>query len=522
MISKQQNTYQIIINWDPASMWRPVLEGKGLKTANAETIVKALDDIVDEHAKCGVDILVHCVFTGLETMIQDCKSARTVREGIENFDMLRTLDDAGIDFIQTIMARCATHGIPFYAGMRMNDRHMGSGSNQQYRPLVQKLIDAHPECELKEFPGGLDYKYDYVREALLAFIEEFLGRYDVDGLEFDWPRWCHIFKASEAAENAPCLTDFTRKTRAILNAAAERRGCDRLPLGVRVAQTMDECVNLGYDVAIWVTEGLVDYICPSDFFYTDFNARTEEFVDLARNTTCKIYPSIHPLVSWQNSRGLMGLEEYRAAAKNFYAYGAHGVSPYNYQYHWAGMLSESYPGPAQMWPKAMGFLADLKSADSVAAGNRRYLFHPLWSGDTEGHCPTWGYKNDRIQLDRSADDPYGTFTFRMAEDLTDENLSAVLAFKVTYMIETDELEVTINGQVVPADRVETEWRVGQSRADGRPLGPHVMVRLPLTSPPAKFGDNELGVRLTNRVGMAQRMLNVQEFEIDVSTGSATE
>ena len=50
----------------------------------------------------------------------------------------------------------------------------------------------------------------------------------------------------------------------------------------------------------------------------------------------------------------------------------------------------------------------------------------------------------------------------------------------------------------------------------RPLGPYFLFRMPLLSPPAKFGDNELGVRLTNRVGMAKRMLNAQEFEVEVS------
>ena len=34
----------------------------------------------------------------------------------------------------------------------------------------------------------------------------------------------------------------------------------------------------------WMKEGLADYVCPSDFFYTDFNAKTEHFVKLAEGT----------------------------------------------------------------------------------------------------------------------------------------------------------------------------------------------------------------------------------------------
>ena len=35
---------------------------------------------------------------------------------------------------------------------------------------------------------------------------------------------------------------------------------------------------------------------------------------------------------------------------------------------------------------------------------------------------------------------------------------------------------------------------------------------------SKFGDNELSVRLMNRVGMTNRRLNVQEFEVLVEVG----
>lgn len=505
--------YQIVINWDEAALWNPLLRSDPTRSADAEAIVTTLHEIVDAHASVGVDILVHCLFAGMQTIIPDCRSAQTLRT--KPFELLTILDDAGIDLIDTIMARCRKHNIAFFAGVRMNDRHMGSGATLAYRPPVQEMIDAHPECELKEFPGALDYKYPYVRDAHLAFVAETLSRYDVDGLEYDWPRWFHVFKASEAAGNARHLTDFMRRTRELLDAAARDRNRGRLPLGVRIAQTMDECVNLGYDVGAWVREGLVDYLCPSDFFFTDFNSPTEDFVALTEGTDCKVYPSIHPGISWHNPKGLMGLEEYRAAARNFYAFGAHGVSPYNYQYHWGGMFSPGYPGPAEMWPKAMSFLTELKSDESIARGDRRYLFHPLWSGDTEGQSPTWAYKNDRITLDRSADDPHGTYSFRMAEDLSDKTLSASLEFKVTYMIEGDELELRINGDVIPLRKIETEWRVGQDADHGRSLGPYFHFRVQLDAPPTKFGDNELSLRLVNRVGMARRMLNAQEFEVRV-------
>ena len=99
--------------------------------------------------------------------------------------------------------------------------------------------------------------------------------------------------------------------------------------------------------------------------------------------------------------------------------------------------------------------------------------------------------------------------------MTDKNLSASLEFKITYMIQSDQLEIKINGQTIPADKIQTEWHIGQQPKQGRPLGPYFLFSIPLSSPPIKFGDNELAVRLTNRVGMPQRMLNVQEVEVRV-------
>ena len=57
-------------------------------------------------------------------------------------------------------------------------------------------------------------------------------------------------------------------------------------LGVRVPSSLAECDILGYDVKAWIRAGLVDFVTPADFWSTDFVARTEEFVDLAKQTSC--------------------------------------------------------------------------------------------------------------------------------------------------------------------------------------------------------------------------------------------
>jgi len=502
---------RLIINWDEASMWtHPLTYLQRGKEPQAENVKALLEEIVDEHAKAKVDRLVHCVFA---------LSHGTVSPGFKSFYRhtihmsesdriyvktgIRHLEQAGYDLIQVILDRAHENKMEFVAGMRMNDRHQGSTQTPFYKE--------HPEWKLEGFSGGLDYKYEGVRKPLLAFAEEFLERYDVDGIELDWLRWCHMFTRAEAEQNAGILTGFVAQMRKVVDQAAGRRGRTKLLLGVRVPQTIDECKSLGFDVRAWVQDGLVDYLCPSDFFYTDFNMRTEDFVALTSGTNCKVYPTVHPVISQRNDHQVHSPASYRAAAKNHYAFGADGISSYNYQYNWYVLL---YPhrklGSVDAWPRAFGYLTELRDEQSVSRGDRHYMYHPLW----DPRANTGAVKHDVIELARDDASPSGTQRLRMAEDLESPQLFADLEFKVTGMAADDQIAIEFNGQRVPAENVERTFDPdGQSKDEGRELPGFYLYRFPLGSPPAKSGDNELAIRLTNSAGTDK--LVAQEFEIMV-------
>ena len=52
-----------------------------------------------------------------------------------------------------------------------------------------------------------------VVERPASVVKELLEHHDVDGIEFDYVRSCHVFSSSEAVENTPLLTTFMRETR---------------------------------------------------------------------------------------------------------------------------------------------------------------------------------------------------------------------------------------------------------------------------------------------------------------------
>jgi len=343
---------RVVHAWDGCSVWSAILNvdyygppNREVPAPAAEFSKRILEELVDEEAAAHVDAISYCLFTAFWSELPSSK--------LTDIFPWRPpgMDEAGMDPLKVLIDRCHHHGMKFIADIRMNDRH---GDRQG-------IAKEHPEWII--LGSANDYALDEVREAMLAFTKEVLDGYEVDGIEYDYMRWCHMFKPGEGKENAHLLTEFTRKTRQLLDDAAKRRGIDRLEFGVRVPLTIAECDYLGFDVATWIKEGLVDFVVPSDFMHSDTNMRIEDFVKLAEGTSCKIYPAIHNRISMDGPNEhyrLMNLANMRAAAQNFYGFGADGVSPYNYQFAFErrAVAHRSSAYAAYMWPAALGWLRE--------------------------------------------------------------------------------------------------------------------------------------------------------------------
>jgi hypothetical protein len=498
---------RLIVNWDEEEMFRPLLANQQTAQPDAQVTKRLLEEIIDEHAAVHVDVLVHCVFgAGFREHVPNSRLADLL-----GGDMRRPeLDQAGLDFLQIVLDRCRKDGIDFVAGFRMNDRHG--------LPPTQFVRD-HPEWALSLGGGAMDYAQQGVRDHVLACVAEVLDRYDVDGVEFDYMRWCHMFKPGEGTKNAALLTAFMQETRKLLDAAATRRGRGRLAFGVRVPQTLAECAFLGFDVAAWIKGGLVDWVVPADFFFTDFNMKTEDFVALAAGTNCLIYPAIMPLSCWNGNARPITLANYRAAVNNYYAFGAAGFSPYNYQVHWH---RRSHPdrGPwvdPVQWPAALGYLWELRDANRVAQGDRHYLYFALWQ---DRASETGSPKNPRIMLDRAQQDPAGNQRFRAAEDFSNTRLRGTLQFKAVGLRQDERLEILLNDAPVPAEYVtRVAFPDGQSELQGVKLPAFHLFAVDLNwaapKPPLIFGDNRITVRLVHGPESNQGVVTIDELELYV-------
>jgi hypothetical protein len=485
---------RIVHAWDGCTMWSTIFNVDYYGPPNREIPAPAapfskrmLQELIDEEAAAHIDAISYCLFTAGWS---DVPSSETT----DLFPWRPPgLDEAGIDPLKVLIDRCHDHDMQFIADVRMNDRH-----GQRHG-----ILSKHPEWVI--LGSANDYALEPVREMMLTFTKEVLDRYEVDGVEYDYMRWCHMFKPGEGKKHAHLLTDFTRKTRMLLDEAAKRRGCDRLEFGVRVPQSIAECDYLGFDLASWIKEGLIDYVVPSDFMHVDMNMKTDDFVKLVEGTNCKVYPAIHNRISMDGPNEhyrLMNLANFRAAAQNFYGFGAHGVSPYNYQFAFErrGVAHRSSAYSAYMWPAALGWLRELRDPVQVNARDRHYLFYAVWK---KPHVSPIGFfQDENIYLDRAQPAPQGSRRFRMAEDFSDSHLRTTMQFKAIGLADEEKLDITLNGKQVPSEYItRVHDKNGQNVFEGDTLPPFHLYVIDMNwettgrKQPLIFGDNQLSVRI---------------------------
>ena len=435
--------------------------------------------------------------------------------------------DDGVMPVEVYIDECRKQKIEFVAGFRMNDRH---GHNPD---LFEKISQEHPEWILKELKPtsgnadprslecgcALDYSAPGVRDWLFSIMEEVANRFDIDGIEFNFTRMPECFPRHAAEQSHSLMTGFVRRVRAMLDEAGEKKG-RKLLLGVRVLQHFDGCRKMGLDVPTWIKERLVDYVAPGDIGFTEFNAKFEEFSRLARAYDCYVYPQVEcrlGITRWKKSNRteFQSPDQYRAALRNIYGAGADGFSTQNYFIHWGPKFAapgESGLNRPHNYPQALNTLKDLRDPNTIAKGDRHYVFAPLWGSDGRG--PGRTYQPERIDLPRDTIGQSGEFRFRMCENLPTASkidgekveFGAMLLFKPG-IVPGDEIAIDVNGTPIPNESIQYVWHNDQAQPP--------LCRFALSSPPAVYGDNYLGMKLVKSASNEQDDVVLLDVEVMV-------
>lgn len=445
---------------------------------------------------------------------------------------IRGLRAEGTDVLRVVTDHMRGKGKEVLAAIRMNDTHHRKIDHGQ--PLCPQFAIDNPQFVIKQpdqrtNETALDYSYPEVREHRLAIMREIVEDYDVDGLELNFVRWAKHFPRDKSRDNAPIMTEFVGQVREMLDTAAEKRSRSRLTLGVRVPESVDVCWLAGVDIEEWVQRGWIDFVVIATWNNTDPQIRVDEFarftkpagvdaIVLMGNMIGNVHggpPSIldRPIaMSGKQKTGsyvamLITESEARAAAANYYTWGADSISFWNVGIHFGKEDSAAPEQQARMarWTTAV------RSRESVFAGPRTYRYLPMGKGMSsrkppvrsypwydEGRSPLGHVNSPVLTFDDKHLGKRLAFPFRMADGRNGEALNGRLTFWVYRLGEKQQLSVDVNGQLV--DQADIDLFPTGKRRGGLP-GQRFEIAL-ADCPPFR-GDNELGLTLKATGGESQ-------------------
>lgn len=462
---------------------------------------------------------------------------------------IRALRAEGTDALKVVADHMRAHEKEVLAAIRMNDTHHKRIDLAD--PLCSRFAVDHPQYVIRQPDGrtnetALDYSHPEVREHRLNIMREIVEEYDVDGLELNFVRWAKHFPRDQGREKAPIMTEYIRQVREMLQAAAARRGRDRLTLGVRVPESVAACWLAGVDIETWVERGWIDYVVISTWNNTDPQIRVDEFTRFTKpegvDTVVVMGNMMGSLstppptildrpaaMSAKHRTGgylamLLTESEARGAAANFFAWGADSISFWNVGIHFGGEVTATpeQRDRMQRWTGAVRTQAD------ALAGPRTYRYLPMGKGISsrkppsrnypwydEGRSPLGHVNSPTLTFDQDSVGRRQVFPFRMADGRKGEELSGRVTYWVYLLDADDELHVDINGRPIEPSFVR---RVASGARRGGVAGQRFEISL--TDCPPLRGDNELGLTLQTPLDQRQPPW-MEELEIVVDAVTPT-
>lgn len=260
-----------------------------------------------------------------------------------------SLNNRGIDVYAVWLARARRLGISPWLSMRMNDLHNVDDADSYMHSTFWRANPQFRRMQWREADWrdrAFDYAHREVRDYHFGLIEEYVRRYDFDGLELDWMRFGFHFAPGREEEGAPLLTEFMQRTRALLRAAERRRGY-RIRLSARIPSRPETARRLGLDGAAWARAGLVDALTITPFWAS---IETDMPIELWRSLcgpNVKLCAGLEVLLRpYHSYRPLQmnSLETVRGAAASLLARGADRIYLFNYMDSQTAMEGlENYP-----------------------------------------------------------------------------------------------------------------------------------------------------------------------------------
>jgi len=400
-----------------------------------------------------LDTIFYCTNHGFDMHTHDSKVSQiayltgaTNPEDARRAKIMEGLLDQGTDPLRIACDFCRQHDLEIFWSFRINDEHAS-----WVPALRSQYVKDHPDFLLGTQDNrpprgpwcGVDYAVPEVRDRVFRTTEDVCRRYDIDGIELDFFRQLICFKKrawDEPMEQADCdmMTDLLRRLRTMMDQIGSQRGRPLL-ISVRVPDSVEYCKQLGFDLATWLRDDLIDIMVVGGYFWLN---PWETSVQLGHEYGVPVYQSLDGArISAELPREIRRSDEaYRAHAANAFHAGADGVYLFNFNY---------FRDPAHLIWRQLGdpqTLAELDKVYHVSVMGRghptlqqyvpdgeKYLNlptlcpdHPLDLAPGQSHATTLRIADDVAAWKQLADGPYLQLDV-MAEHLDEsQNLTVSL------------------------------------------------------------------------------------------------
>ena len=348
-----------------------------------------------------------------------------------------------------------------YVSVRMNDNHFNGAQpkdlltmshhvprNSDHVPGVTQMRRDHPEWLLGDraasdwFALSWNMAVPEVRKHRLEHVTEVCSRWDWDGVELDWQRHGFHLDKEMGFRLRYTITDLQRSIREMTNRLSEERG-KPFYVAARVSGTLEMCKRIGYDIPVWVEEGLVDILIPSASSGTDPLIDISGFKKLTEGSDVAVYGCIYGSVA--------GSEDGPEGAKTKRELTIRGIASRHWHEGADGIYVFNYPSDGEErrdTTTTMGSPETLRNQDKIYAATVRFRRE---TGQWRGAAI-----NDRIYAEVpvplvdtiSKDGP--SIPLTVADDFSVAHpKSLTLRLKLTDWVKGDVVEVTWDGEPLP-------------------------------------------------------------------------
>ena len=243
--------------------------------------------------------------------------------------LYKAYTEYGVDGVQIFIDQMHKLGIRPWITLRMNDVHFGGDEASFLRSDMYYEAKAAGEMigsEYGYYASAINFKKsERYRNALLGFIGEILGKYDIFGLELDFMREIFCFDYLGDPDGIQeIMLDFMRKVKEIASGIEKRVGHD-IKISIRLCRDPEDAYIFGFDIKTMVDEGLVDVVVPTPRWgSSDSDIPIRAWRALLGDNVA-IMGGIETLNGYPAVRAINTPENAKAYAASFMAQGANGI-----------------------------------------------------------------------------------------------------------------------------------------------------------------------------------------------------